>query len=652
MQIDANLLLTAETLCLNPDIVSGRTVEGVSVLKCASAQTYLAVDARHLKVLNQFAQPRTVPEALGNCIRSRTCPSLREFYELILKAHRAGVLCTEQSTPARRLAVPWWGSVRLPIALLLGALAGLATVALFVVRPPSMPAHWTGWLWGWVAAGGALSLGQALAASVLHAGGGEIYQPRFRWRTVLPRFSADLGDACLGGQLLRLAVAVSLVVPLMTVTAAGLWRQAGWTAFPLAVLLLQAWPIGGTPAGRILQLCRRQPRVDADHSPLFAAPVSLRARWRKARNEFTLRAAVLQLAWGVLWALVAGQTLVRLLQLRLGSIFEDRAYWGRTALGLGAVLALTAGLWIISAILHPCRDALRNGWKRWRLTWRRWHAAGAPRLDEAAISTLIRRNLLLQRLGPDTQAEIVRQLQPFTAKAWRTIIGFGDSPAQVIFIVSGAATVCRRLKSGRRVRFLRLAEGDLFGTHQLVDPDNASLEVRTKTPLVALALGAADFERLAVAELGAAVVCNYTHKQAFLQQSALCARWRPNALARFVELADSVQFPAGSKIIEAGREVRGVFVLYEGRARALQGCKQVGRIRPGDYFGEISTLQGSAATADVEAQDDCRCLVVDRLEFIRFMVRNHHVALQVEQVCSDRLGRSIFPLDSPVQGRN
>ena len=26
------------------------------------------------------------------------------------------MLCTEQSPPARRLAVPWWGSVRPPIA--------------------------------------------------------------------------------------------------------------------------------------------------------------------------------------------------------------------------------------------------------------------------------------------------------------------------------------------------------------------------------------------------------------------------------------------------------------------------------------------------------------------------------------------------------
>ena len=86
-------------------------------------------------------------------------------------------------------------------------------------------------------------------------------------------------------------------------------------------------------------------------------------------------------------------------------------------------------------------------------------------------------------------------------------------------------------------------------------------------------------------------------------------------------------------------------MLYQGRARAVRDNKPVGKIRPGDFFGEISLLQTSAATADVETSDDASFLVVNRLEFIRFMSRNHHVALQLERQCSQRLGHPIFPLD-------
>ena len=189
-------------------------------------------------------------------------------------------------------------------------------------------------------------------------------------------------------------------------------------------------------------------------------------------------------------------------------------------------------------------------------------------------------------------------------------------------------------------------EGDIFGAHQLVDPKNANLEVRSRTPFVALTMSCEDFNRLVVEKLGAPVVSSYVHKQLFLQRSSpLCADWRPTAVTRFAELADLATHQGGGTIIQQGQEVRSLYVLYQGRARAVRDRKAVGKLRPGDFFGEISLLQTSAATADVETSDDASCLVVNRLEFIRFMSRNHHVALQLERQCSKRLGHPIFPLD-------
>ena len=72
--------------------------------------------------------------------------------------------------------------------------------------------------------------------------------------------------------------------------------------------------------------------------------------------------------------------------------------------------------------------------------------------------------------------------------------------------------------------------------------------------------------------------------------------------------------------------------------------KQIGRVKTGEYLGEIGLLQNSAATADVEVREDTRCLVVDKVDFMRFMAHNYNVALQVEHVCSKRLGKPIFPL--------
>jgi CRP-like cAMP-binding protein len=242
--------------------------------------------------------------------------------------------------------------------------------------------------------------------------------------------------------------------------------------------------------------------------------------------------------------------------------------------------------------------------------------------------------------------ELAQHVRPFTARPWSTIIGFDDDPQFVGLILSGSAVVHRRLKSGRKTRFLNLVEGDLFGAHRMVDNDISTLEVRTRTPLWGLAIEREAFQRLVVDKLGLAAVRNYMHKHLFLQRATpVCAEWRPAAVARFAELAATAAHAAGGKIIARDQEVASLYVLYEGQAQASQGGKSVGRIAPGDFFGEVSLLQASAATADVEPTDDSRCLVVNRIEFIRFMSRNHHVALQMERLCSKRLGRPVFPID-------
>ena len=41
---------------------------------------------------------------------------------------------------------------------------------------------------------------------------------------------------------------------------------------------------------------------------------------------------------------------------------------------------------------------------------------------------------------------------------------------------------------------------------------------------------------------------------------------------------------------------------------------------------------------------DMRCLQIGKAEFLRFVAHNHHVALQLERVSSERLGRPIFPM--------
>ena len=84
--------------------------------------------------------------------------------------------------------------------------------------------------------------------------------------------------------------------------------------------------------------------------------------------------------------------------------------------------------------------------------------------------------------------------------------------------------------------------------------------------------------------------------------------------------------------------------MYDGVAQVNSKGRLINRLKAGDFFGEISLLQNSSAIADVVAQGQLRCLQIDRTSFLRFMTHNHHVALRLEKISSQRLGHPIFPL--------
>lgn len=643
--MDNDLLLTCEALRLSSSLSRGQTVGEAFTLKCEHTQSYLLVNADQATVLNEFAQPQTVPEVLEICLRNRTCIPLREYYELVLKAYRAGLLLSEQSVSTRQPAVRWFLSLPPALVAPIVFLAPAAAIAMLFVRPPVWSTTWLDLAWGWLATCGALSLGHLVAASTLRGARCEVYRPHVRWQAGVPHFAVDLRDICMAGRFERVVVTITPAAAVATLAAAALAIQAPWSTFPLLTLLFLYRPVGGGAVRRLLVLLRRKALLDTDTKPLFEYREPIFSRWQAAWQRLDLRGAIVQLVYAILWTAGLCHLAYQWLGLDLAAPFQTVQPWEQAGLGVlasYAILAVSAGLYIGYCLIQP---ALSATWARMKLTWQRWRAGKTAPERLLSADALLRRNALLRRFPGSTLAEIAQSLKVSRVGAWTTLVRFDDEPQQVGIILSGSMTVYRRTKAGRKVRFLRLAESDIFGAHRLVDPENPSLEVRTNTPCIILTMSSADFQRLVVDNVGAPLVCNYVHKLLFLQSSPLCAHWRAPAIARFIEIAKLAAVPAGTKLIAEREEVRSLYVLYEGLTRALHGPKQIGTMKPGEVFGEISLLQCSAASADVETVHDARFFIVDRFDFLRFMSRNHHVALQVERIASQRLGRPVFPLN-------
>ncbi len=90
-------------------------------------------------------------------------------------------------------------------------------------------------------------------------------------------------------------------------------------------------------------------------------------------------------------------------------------------------------------------------------------------------------------------------------------------------------------------------------------------------------------------------------------------------LKRLVELSERVEHTPGNQIAKEGLGALAFHLVVEGEARVSVGGKSLGTLRPGQYFGEISMIDGRPRSADVEAVGALTTIAVPHLVFQRLL---------------------------------
>jgi CRP/FNR family transcriptional regulator, cyclic AMP receptor protein len=80
------------------------------------------------------------------------------------------------------------------------------------------------------------------------------------------------------------------------------------------------------------------------------------------------------------------------------------------------------------------------------------------------------------------------------------------------------------------------------------------------------------------------------------------------ALQRLAKQADELAFQPGEHLVEEGLLGETLFVVMQGKAKVLRRGRRVGSVVPGDFFGELSTIDGGPRTATVVAETPMRVL--------------------------------------------
>jgi CRP/FNR family transcriptional regulator, cyclic AMP receptor protein len=101
--------------------------------------------------------------------------------------------------------------------------------------------------------------------------------------------------------------------------------------------------------------------------------------------------------------------------------------------------------------------------------------------------------------------------------------------------------------------------------------------------------------------------------------------------------AIEVDFPADRVIARQGEIGTGFFVIVEGMVRVIRDGTVVARLGPGEFFGELSVLDGGPRVAQVTAETPTRCLAIASWDFERVLREEPGVALSVLRVVAGRL---------------
>ena len=220
-------------------------------------------------------------------------------------------------------------------------------------------------------------------------------------------------------------------------------------------------------------------------------------------------------------------------------------------------------------------------------------------------------------------AEHFERLRPFLKEEryefGDVIVQQGEEADAFYVLLSGRARAIKTDQNGSEIALATLRPGDVFGEAALGDGGSRNAMVRCSTAVEALRLNRADFLKLCedVPEIQHQVEMTKRHRamQGFLYEFSNFGRLSSAAIRSLIEKLDPVEVKKGNLIIRQGESAGPMYILEKGRARAFAGNngreRNLAFYRDGDFFGELSILNGSPRAASVEAFSDCRLLALE-----------------------------------------
>ena len=122
-----------------------------------------------------------------------------------------------------------------------------------------------------------------------------------------------------------------------------------------------------------------------------------------------------------------------------------------------------------------------------------------------------------------------------------------------------------------------------------------------------------------------------------LTQTPLLAGVDAAGIERIAAAALEVEFRANQVIVRQGEVGTGFFLVATGSARVVRDGQSIATLGPGDFFGELSVLDGRPRVAQVIAAEPTACLALASWDFEAIVMEQPRVALAILRGLAGRL---------------
>jgi CRP/FNR family transcriptional regulator, cyclic AMP receptor protein len=103
------------------------------------------------------------------------------------------------------------------------------------------------------------------------------------------------------------------------------------------------------------------------------------------------------------------------------------------------------------------------------------------------------------------------------------------------------------------------------------------------------------------------------------------------------KLAKEQRYEPGATIVRSGASGHGLYIIKEGKVAVVRDGQKVASMGPGQFFGEISVLDGGPRTAEVKAETDTVCLTLISWEIKPLLMDNAAITYKMLLEMAKRL---------------